>query len=355
MIEVEHLGKSYPGQRGGPRALDGISITVAPGSLHTLLGPSGCGKTTLLRCIAGLERPDSGTIRVNGTVVFSAADGIDVPTNRRRVGMVFQSYAIWPHMTVFDNVAFPLATRRVADARARTEAALDAVGLERFGGRSAARLSGGQQQRVALARAIVAEPATLLLDEPLSNLDAGLREQMRDLIREVQQRLGLTTVLVTHDQDEALSMSDHITLLRAGSVVEHGMPRSLFTAPATAFGAAFIGAANVLPGMVGVAEGGLTPIDCDMGRIWTEAQATPGRAWAVIRPDRVQVAASDGRQPNRFHAVVKSRKFLGEHVALGLEIRHGDRCVTLKGRCSDMDVPNVCTVFIDPGDVGIAS
>src|SRR3546814_302155 len=190
--------------------MDNLSLTVEPHSFFTLLGPSGCGKSTLLRCIAGLERPDEGDIQIGERAVFSSSAKLNLPPNRRHIGMVFQSYAIWPHMTVFENVAFPLQVRRMGDVKERVQKALAMVDLNHVADRYASRLSGGQQQRIAFARAVVAEPEVLLLDEPRSNLDAALREQMRGELRKFQERLGITTVYVPHDQAEAPSMSDRI-------------------------------------------------------------------------------------------------------------------------------------------------
>src|SRR5680860_929153 len=206
MIEVKDLLKTFDG--GKVRAVDEIRFQVPPGQVLTLLGPSGCGKTTTMRSIAGLEKPDSGEIKIGERTVYSASEKVNLRPNQREVGMVFQSYAIWPHMTVYNNVSYPLKGNRIprATVKERTMRALRLVGLEELAARRAPNLSGGQQQRVALARALVAEPEILLLDEPLSNLDAKLRDTMRQEIRELQQKLGITTLYVTHDQTEALSL-----------------------------------------------------------------------------------------------------------------------------------------------------
>jgi iron(III) transport system ATP-binding protein len=246
MIRVDSLVKEFDG--GAVRAVDGISFEVPRGALVTLLGPSGCGKTTTLRSIAGLEKPTSGRIQIGERVVYSSKDRINLRANRRGVGMVFQSYAIWPHMTVFDNVAYPLRSQHVGrrDLADRVGAALDLVGLRELASRRAPNLSGGQQQRVALARALVARPQVLLLDEPLSNLDAKLRESMRQEIRELQQRLAITTLYVTHDQIEALAISDMVAVMSEGSIVDVGDAQRIYEAPKTRFVAEFIGFANVV-------------------------------------------------------------------------------------------------------------
>jgi len=216
----------------------------------TLLGPSGCGKTTTLRCIAGLERPDGGEIRIGGDTVVSAERGIYLNPEDRNIGMVFQSYAVWPHMTVFDNVAYGLRVRRASKTviRKKTMRALELVGLDDFADRYATKLSGGQRQRVALARAIVYEPRVVLFDEPLSNLDAKLREQMRDELVRLQKEVGITSIYVTHDQGEALVMSDRVVVMDKAVIQQIGDPRTIYSEPANTFVAGFIGVANLMEG-----------------------------------------------------------------------------------------------------------
>ena len=248
-IALDNLCKRF----GALVAVDGATLTAADGELLTLLGPSGCGKTTTLRMIAGLEEPSGGSIRIGDRVVYDRARGIDVPAEMRGLGMVFQSYAIWPHMTVAENIAYPLRMRRVGRARQRelVDKVLDLVGLGGLGDKPSPLLSGGQQQRVALARALVFEPALLLLDEPLSNLDAKLREQMRFELRFMQQRIGLTAVYVTHDQEEALTLSDRLVVMNHGEIEQIGTPTDVYEHPATRFVAQFIGKGN----MIDVASG----------------------------------------------------------------------------------------------------
>ena len=240
-------------------AVNGISLEIPEGRFVTLLGPSGCGKTTTLRMIAGLERPTAGCIDIDGDRVFDNDAGRFVPAHKRSIGMVFQSYAIWPHMTVVDNVAYPLTVTREhkkAVARERAMEMLDLVGLTALATRPAPDLSGGQQQRVALARALVRRPSVLLLDEPLSNLDAGLRDQMAVQLRSIQRELGITTVLVTHDQGEALAMSDVVVVMNEGKIVEQGAPREVYAGPRDSFTAGFMGVKNVVRGtVVGVDDG----------------------------------------------------------------------------------------------------
>jgi iron(III) transport system ATP-binding protein len=245
-IEVRDLIVRY----GGVEAVRGVTFTVGAGEHVTLLGPSGCGKTTTLRAIAGLERPAAGEIRIAGSPVFSSSSGVNIPAERRGLSMVFQSYAIWPHMTVFDNVAYGLRVRRrpEAEVAARVREALDLVQLGELDTRSAARLSGGQQQRVALARAFVFSPSVLLFDEPLSNLDAKLRAEMRVELKELQRRLGITSVYVTHDLEEALAISDRIVVMRDGLIEQVGTPAEIYDRPRNTFVADFVGSANLIRG-----------------------------------------------------------------------------------------------------------
>ncbi|HEX8968661.1 MAG TPA: ABC transporter ATP-binding protein [Chloroflexota bacterium] len=267
MLSVQDLRLRYHTDQADVEAVRGLSLHVERGQFFTLLGPSGCGKTSTLRCIAGLETPSSGLIEIDSVVVYSAATHTLVPPHRRNIGMVFQSYAIWPHMSVFDNVAFPLVhgsrkpPRKLVQEKVMR--ALSLVQLEALASRPAPMLSGGQQQRVALARAIASEPALLLLDEPLSNLDARLREDMRHEIKMLVKRLGTTTVYVTHDQLEALSMSDTVALVNEGRIVQEGPPRDVYLRPADAFAANFLGRTNLLEGTVS----GDSSIDTRWGRL----------------------------------------------------------------------------------------
>jgi putative spermidine/putrescine transport system ATP-binding protein len=240
-VELRGVVKEYAGQR----ALNGIDLTIAPGEFIALLGPSGCGKTTALRALSGLERVDGGTIHIDG------ANVVDVPVNRRDIGMVFQSYSLFPHMTSLENVEFGLRMRKVAPAERKSRAieALDMVGLGDKGHRYAHQLSGGQQQRVALARALVTRPRVLLLDEPLSALDAKVRVQLRDEIRRIQTDLGITTLFVTHDQEEALAVADRVAVMREGQIEQIGSPEELYTTPATPFVANFVGLSNRVDGV----------------------------------------------------------------------------------------------------------
>src|SRR5579863_3286721 len=284
MIGIKNLSMTYRSAHGEHHAVKGVSLTIEDGQFYTLLGPSGCGKTTILRCVAGLERPDAGEITIGGDVVFSADRNRWVPPHNRNIGMVFQSYAIWPHMTVFDNVAFPLRHKKPkpgrAEIRDRVGKALALVHLAGLEDRPAPYLSGGQQQRLALARALVSEPRVLLLDEPLSNLDAKLREEMRLEIRQVVERLGVTTLFVTHEQIEALTMSDVMSVMNDGHIIQEGSPADIYAKPKGAFVADFIGRSNFLAGKITALTGSNgsatatvdTPIGPIHARVESEAQ-----------------------------------------------------------------------------------
>ncbi len=301
-IQIQGLRKRFPGTQRA--AIDHVSLTIPEQSLFTLLGPSGCGKTTTLRCIAGLEDPDEGEITIGGETVFSSARRINVPPHRRRIGMVFQSYAIWPHMTVFQNVAYPLVNlkKKKQEIQESVTWALQLVGLEHLIHRPSPRLSGGEQQRVALARALVERPSVLLLDEPLSNLDAKLREQMRFELRELQLKLGLTAIYVTHDQDEAFSMSDLMAVMHFGRIVELGQPREVYQVPQTSTGAEFLGVATRVNGTVQRADAnGILTIQSSIGVLQArsrDALAPGDNVWVYVRPEDVHVARSSGPEPS---------------------------------------------------------
>jgi iron(III) transport system ATP-binding protein len=310
VITVSALGKKFSGEEGLVKAIDGIDFEVPQSKLMTLLGPSGCGKTTTLRCIAGLERPDHGEIRIGGRAVVSTTRGVFVPVHKRKIGMVFQSYAIWPHMTVLENVCYPLGETKmsVQERLKRGRAALVLVGLDGLENRLSPNLSGGQQQRVALARAIVGEPEVLLLDEPLSNLDAKLRETMRIELRALQQRLGITTVYVTHDQTEALSMSDFVCVMSEGRIVEQGSPRRLYEKPRSRFVAEFLGSTNFLS-------------RCPHGCQFAERGISYGDFVLSVRPEDVQVRRADSlSQECAWRGEVTRALFMGSHTHCEIKV-----------------------------------
>ncbi|MBI4488213.1 MAG: ABC transporter ATP-binding protein [Deltaproteobacteria bacterium] len=322
MVVVQNLYKCFPTSQGAVKAVDHLNFEVAKGSFFTLLGPSGCGKTTTLRCIAGLERPEEGEIEVEGVAVFSSSRNIFTPSHQRDIGMVFQSYAIWPHMNVFDNVAFPLKIgRRVSKKEMveRAERALSLVHLDGLKERPATNLSGGQQQRLALARAIVREPKLLLLDEPLSNLDAKLRDEMRGELKRVQGTLGLTTLYVTHDQTEALSMSDSVAVMNEGKIIQVGEPRRLYERPVNRFVADFIGAANLIPGILVslelpgnlcLAETPSGPLQC----VKPDNGKTGAKVFVSIRPEDISLTSHPSSGSPEWAGEVKQISFLGELV-----------------------------------------
>lgn len=328
MIELRDLVKRFD-TRDGDRsnAVDRLNLDIQSGQLLTLLGPSGCGKTTTLRMIAGLERPDEGEIRIDGEVVYSATGRVFVGSHKRSVGMVFQSYAIWPHMNVVRNVMFPLIVgkrkMRHRAARKRAIEALDLVGLADFAHRPAPDLSGGQQQRVALARALVREPSVLLLDEPLSNLDAGLRDQMGTELRAVQRRLGVTTVFVTHDQGEALSMSDSVVLMNEGRVVEQGSPEDIYAHPREAFTARFMGVSNVLTGTVNEVNADVADIAVSTGTLRCAIPSSmrgANRVSVYLHPDSFDVA-TERQGPRSWPGRVQTVSYRGEYCDYELACR----------------------------------
>jgi iron(III) transport system ATP-binding protein len=322
-ITVEGLSKAF----GRERALDDISFRVRDKEFLTLLGPSGCGKTTTLMSIAGFQHPDEGVICCGDRIFFDKAGQVDLAAEDRNLGMVFQSYALWPHLTVFGNVAFPLTIRRTKKEalRRRVLETLELVEMAGYAGRYPHELSGGQQQRVALARALVYSPAVLLLDEPFSNLDAKLRERARAWLKGLQHTLGLTTVFVTHDQDEALSMSDRILVMNGGRILREGTPEEIYRQPRVRFVAEFLGQCNFLTGAVsGGPDGGavLRTAEFGDGIAVSGAPAGPGGTIAV-RPEDIEIisaaeAAAPGAAPE---GIVLDISYLGDHyqyrVAVG--------------------------------------
>ena len=314
MLVVENLTKTYTTGRGGVHAVQGVSFTVEEGHFYTLLGPSGCGKTTTLRCIAGLERPEGGTIRIDDKVV--SGNGHFVPPYQRDIGMVFQSYAIWPHMTVFQNVAFPLQEAKPRPSKAEiakaVEEALALVGLEGLESRPAPQLSGGQQQRLALARALVRKPRLLLLDEPLSNLDAKLRERMRIELRSLQRSLGITTVYVTHDQGEALFLSRRVAVMHDGRILQEGHPRVIYDQPASGFAADFVGTATFVSGEI--VAGGIRALGGVVRCAVHDDLKAGEQGLLVLRPENVVVRDAPTERPNEFKGTVEVAAFLGDHL-----------------------------------------
>ncbi|WCN04926.1 ABC transporter ATP-binding protein [Streptomyces sp. M92] len=313
---------------GGTTAVSDLSLEIGRSEFVTLLGPSGCGKTTTLRCVAGLHTPSSGEITLGGRPLY--ASDANIPPHKRDINMVFQSYAVWPHMTTVENVMYGLKAKKTPKARARSQAEhmLELVGLGEFTHRNATDLSGGQQQRVALARALATEPSLVLMDEPLSNLDAQLRARMRDEIRQIQRRTGITVLYVTHDQSEALSMSDRVVVMNKGVIQQVGDPWSLYHRPANGFVATFVGEANVVPAVV--VEVGVRTFTVKVPTLGPDtvldiahatAAVSPSRGdrlSVVFRPEWIRVGRETGPLPDRldaneFRARLVASEFLGDH------------------------------------------
>ncbi|MBP1881981.1 ABC transporter ATP-binding protein [Sinorhizobium mexicanum] len=327
MLRVANLVKQYINEAGERKGgVSGVSFDVKEGELFTLLGPSGCGKTTTLRSIAGLEHPDSGLIQLAGRDLFDSRADVQLPMYERDIGMVFQSYAIWPHMSVFENAAYPLRTRRNGhlsreEIESRVMRSLEMVGLSEYRNRSATKLSGGQQQRLALARALVREPKLLLLDEPLSNLDALLREQMRSEIKRLQSEWGVTTIYVTHDQSEAMALSDRVAVLNNGVIAQMGTPIDIYDRPRCEFVANFIGRTNLLRGKLAsqVRAGDIAAVHTSIGtiRCMFSSSMTAGHQISfVIRPENIELQPLNGilsdAAPNSVNGHIQGKVFLGE-------------------------------------------
>jgi iron(III) transport system ATP-binding protein len=343
-VRIESVSKSYDGRH---QVLDDISLSVQDGEVFFLLGPSGCGKTTLLRLVAGFVAPDRGRVR------FDAEDVTDVPTERRALGMVFQNYALWPHLTVAGNVSFPLEMQKVGavERRQRVEEALAQVELADLGERRISELSGGQQQRVALARAIVVRPRVLLLDEPLSNLDARLRTAMRAEIRRICKASGLTALYVTHDQAEALSTADRIALLSGGRIAQVGTPRQLYQAPSSRVVAAFVGEANLISAVVAGAT-----LRTAIGTLRTRDLPATARDGAQVtlclRPERVRFVSLEDQRENRIEARIEEAGYLGASGLWRLAVGASSTPLMVSEPCPPQrKVGDTVVLAIDPEDV----
>jgi len=325
MIEIHGLSKIFPGREGHVIAVKHIALDVKEGEFCVLLGPSGCGKTTTLRCIAGLERPDSGLIRIGNGVVANPEAGIFVPPEKRDISMVFQSYAIWPHMTVYDNVAFPLSWGKKKvnkrEVEKRVDDALSLVRLEALKSRPSTDLSGGQQQRVALARALALEAKVILMDEPLSNLDARLRDEMRIELKRLTGQLGVTTLYVTHDQIEALSLADKVCVMRDGSILQTGKPEEIYKQPADQFVSEFLGQMNFISGTVA----GPDCVDSKIGKlavIMPRGFTIQDEVTLGIRPESVEFKKRPQESTGLPQGEITVRSFLGNSVLY--EVRVGE-------------------------------
>jgi iron(III) transport system ATP-binding protein len=355
MISVAGLAKSFAGKEQQVAAIAGIDFDVQAGETVTLLGPSGCGKTTTLRCLAGLERPEAGRIEIGGRVVADARAGVFVPPQQRNLGMVFQSYAIWPHMTVIENVAYALEGRRIRAAERRKLAleALELVQLAALAERPAPRLSGGQQQRVAIARAMVGKPQALLFDEPLSNLDARLRLEMRNELKRLQRQAGLTSVYVTHDQAEALAISDRIIVMKEGRIIEAGRPIDIYRYPKHVFTAQFIGSTNLIAGTVaGIdASAGRLAVTTALGKMLgidpTGALAAGAKVQVSIRPEDLMSRGAGAEDVNVIEGQLVLAAFAGATVEA--ELRCGETKIQcLLDRDADLSPGRTVTLRAKP-------
>ena len=363
MLTVRELAKAYQTADGRVRAIHGVNFDVAEGELLALVGPSGCGKTTTLRCIAGLERPDGGEIRIAGQIACDAAAGVHQPPYEREIGMVFQSYAIWPHLDVFENVAYPLRVSRTrvppAEIRERVGATLALVGLGGLARRSSTALSGGQQQRVALARAIVRRPRLLLLDEPLSNLDVSLREQMQHELVDLVRRVGVTTVHVTHDQAEALAMADRVAVMIDGGVAQIDTPEALYSRPRSTAIAAFIGSGSLIAGEIAerYEDGtGLVAVGSGAGRlhVMLPAGSRPGgRVDVAIRSEAVRLLTeAPSEHTNVVAGTVERLSFKGS--TRDCSVRVAGSCVRgMLDRSTTTNVGDRVWLVIDPSRVTV--
>jgi len=324
-IEVRNLVKTF--RRAGGRQItpvDHIDLTVDANELVVLLGPSGCGKTTLLRCVAGLERPDSGEIVIDGRIVFSSEKNIFVPPDRRALSMIFQSFALWPHMTVAGNVAYPLESRGLsaAEIRKRVTEVLDMVGVGGLEEQYPGRISGGQQQRVALARALVSNSTVVLFDEPLSNVDAQVRSQLRFELRRMQQRIGFSALYVTHDQTEAMELGHRVAVLESGRIAALGRPRDIYENPRSEYVANFIGVTNLFPGRIVSSDGRNCRVETALGALDVvlgsddPAAPTPGTPVSVvIRPEKLSLGGTaPASQTNAVPVRIEARMFAGPHT-----------------------------------------
>ena len=346
-VRVQQVVKRF----GTTTAVAGIDLEMPSGRLFFLLGPSGCGKTTLLRMIAGFETPTAGSIH------FGDRDVTKLPPEKRDAGMVFQGYALWPHLSVFENVAFGLRVRKTPEAELRTQVgeALDLVRMSTLGDRKPTQLSGGQQQRVALARALAFRPGVLLLDEPLSNLDAKLRLEMRTEIRRIVDEAEITTIYVTHDQEEALSLADGLAVLRDGKVEQVGTPRDLYVRPGTRFTASFLGETNFLKGSISDASDGLLTLDTDAGpiRIKTDKDSST-KTTMSIRPEAIRILSENETAPDGWtplDATVENSIFLGDSAELGVRAAKASMRVRELHPRIDRSIGSPIRLAIDPHDV----
>jgi len=367
VLQTRRLEAKFPLKDGVVHALRGIDLDIATGEFFVLLGPSGCGKTTMLRSIAGLERPSAGEIRIDGEPIFDLDNGVFVPPDQRPIAMVFQSYAIWPHMDVFENIAFPLRRGRLKmpkeEVSVRVGEVLEMLGLDALAERPVITLSGGQQQRVALARALALQPRILLMDEPLSNLDFKLQVRLRAQMRDLMHRLNLTTIHVTHNQAEALETGDRIAVMSEGRIVQIGDPQAVYHRPENEFVARFIGDMNIFPAVYRGGDGGTARVETAFGQL--DAQLTSREGFAAgatcmlgIRPEDIEI---DGDIPaeaaNLVTGTVASSSYVGEGYVHTVEscgqpvrVRRHHREAINRGDSIRLHFPPAETVVVAPAD-----
>jgi len=364
VVEVKNLVKRFRRQNGAiVNAIDDVSFEVAPGDFVVLLGPSGCGKTTLLRTIAGLETPDEGSIAIAGRTHFSSKDSIEVPPERRDISMIFQSYALWPHMTAFKNVAYPLLSRKGRkvskdDVARRVREALTLVGVGELEKQYPGQMSGGQQQRIALARALVNNDELVLFDEPLSNVDAKVREQLRFELVSMQRRLGFSALFVTHDQTEAMELAHRIAVLDNGRIVQFGSPQEIYHRPATRYVAKFIGAINEVVGTVASVDGAGVVVETPYGRFVGTADgrrfSVGDRVAAMWRPERGLLSRDEPQTVNRWPGRVKAPLFVGSHTEYLVAVGESESDVRLwSPRADIVEAGSSAWVSVPPEDVRI--
>ncbi|WP_159872430.1 MULTISPECIES: ABC transporter ATP-binding protein [unclassified Raoultella] len=349
-LSVENLHLTY----GDNPVLKGVSMALRRGEVVSLLGPSGSGKTTLLRAVAGLEKPTAGRITIGKTTVYDGNPRSEIPAEERNLGLVFQSYALWPHKSVFENVAYPLKLRKVArgEIAQRVQAVLDQLGLGHLGNRHPHQLSGGQQQRVAIGRALVYNPPVILLDEPLSNLDAKLREEARVFLRELIINLGLSALMVTHDQNEAMAISDRILLLNNGVIEQQGTPQEMYGNPTTLFAAEFMGSNNRLRGKITALESGRARIEGASWALWGmagEGVSIGEEATAVIRVERLRLGSSP--EDNMLELPLLTSMYLGDRWEYLFRTRGDDFAIRVYG--SALRDAEHCHITLPAGDLWI--
>jgi iron(III) transport system ATP-binding protein len=348
VIRIKSLKKWFPSRYGLVEALRGIDLEVAEKEFCVLLGPSGCGKTTTLRCVAGLEKPDAGEIEIDSALVNSPGRRIYVPPEKRDIGMVFQSYAIWPHMNVFKNVALPLIRGRKRLSKSvvaeKVRQVLKLVQLDGLENRPATDLSGGQQQRVAMARAIVTEPKILLMDEPLSNLDARLRDQMRIELKKITRSIGVTTLYVTHDQAEALSLGDRVCVMNQGEILQIGSPKEVYSQPQNLFVAQFIGEMNFIRAKVKTSN----EVETALGKVTCTVPSycpVGSEVTLAIRPEDLSFGSSGSNGANAVEGIIVIENYLGDATLLEVDVRGVILRVKLP-RGSTFHVGNRCMVVL---------